>query len=125
VRAGRGRDFVIYTPRRSALSRETAYQAASRECLPTCAVRGAATAKPLIRHDAAKQAYFGRLSGIICPIVGLAAAAREAREAGFLGEFREAAPISIRAARGNINESAELLITAAVFAPASGYRREA
>lgn len=99
---------MIYTPRQIALSRETAAQAASRECLPTCAICGAAAAKPHIRHDAAKQAFFGRLSGIICPILASQRWPREARKAGFLGKSRKLTPISPRAARVDINESAEL-----------------
>ena len=111
---------MIYTSRQSALSREMADRAASRECVPTCAFRVAAAAKPLISHYAAKRAYFGRRSGIICPSLASSRWPREARKAGFLGEFRDAAPRATRAVRGNINNSAELLITATGIAPPGG-----
>lgn len=104
---------MINTPRQIALSREMAAQAASRECLPTCAFRGAEGAKPHIRHDAAKQACFGRRSGIICPIFRAAPMAPRGAKGWFSRRISRGDANRMRTARGDINESAELLITAA------------
>jgi len=70
----------------------------------------------VINGYAPKRAQNGRRLGIKCPVLAARRQPCAARNPCFLEESRNAAPIHLRAARGNINESAEILITAAVAA---------
>jgi len=62
----------------------------------------------MIYRYASNRGSNGRRSGIKRPVFGRRRQARAARNPCFHGEFRDAAPIRTRAARGDINKSAEL-----------------
>jgi len=87
VRAGAGGDFMVYTHRRNALSREAAEKTASREFVPTCDFRGAAAVESLIRHNAAPPGISKAPIRHETNPFGHAAAGSRRRNAWILGEF--------------------------------------